>query len=88
MAAGLEKTALMASWGAAMPTPPMARETGPTPIRLSPLVARAGVDSKTVKNNTAIILHKNFIFSSSKRIYELIQLIQLQLLRSPPLRII
>src|SRR5512143_2848584 len=41
MAAGLEKTALMASWGEAMPTPPMAREMGPTPIRLSPLVARA-----------------------------------------------
>ena len=39
MLAGLENTALMASWGAAMPTPPMAREMGPTPMRLSPLVA-------------------------------------------------
>jgi hypothetical protein len=40
MAAGLENTALIASWGDAMPTPPMALEMGPTPMRLSPLVAR------------------------------------------------
>jgi hypothetical protein len=68
MAAGLAKTALMASWGAAMPTPPMALEIGPTPIRLSPLVAIAGADNKTVKNKTRIILQNDFIFFSSKKI--------------------
>jgi len=40
MAAGLAKTALIASWGAAMPTPPMARAMGPIAMRLSPFVAR------------------------------------------------
>jgi hypothetical protein len=55
MAAGLEKTALMASWGLAMPTPPMAREMGPTPIRLSPLVADAVATSKRVKPTTIIV---------------------------------
>jgi hypothetical protein len=42
MAAGFEKTALIASWGAAIPTPPMEREIGPILIMLSPFVARAG----------------------------------------------
>jgi hypothetical protein len=40
-AAGLAKIALMASWGDATPAPPMAREAGATPIRVSPLVAWA-----------------------------------------------
>src|SRR6266540_1313509 len=39
MAAGLAKIALMASWGAATPVPPMARAAGATPIRVSALVA-------------------------------------------------
>ena len=54
MAAGLEKTALMASWGAAIPVPPMAREMGPIPIRLSPLVAMAVVASISVQARIAI----------------------------------
>ncbi len=39
MAAGFENTALMASCGAASPVPPNAREFGPIPIKLTPLVA-------------------------------------------------
>src|ERR1044071_5484006 len=35
----------MASCGAATPTPPMEREVGPMPMRLSPLVARTGADA-------------------------------------------
>ncbi len=68
MAAGLANTALMASWGAAMPTPPMALDIGPTPIRLSPLVAIAGIDNRTARIKTTLVLIKNFIFSSSKKI--------------------
>jgi hypothetical protein len=47
----------MASRGAAMPTPPMALEFGPTPIRLSPLVAIAGIDNKAVKIKIRLVLH-------------------------------
>ena len=48
MAAGLAKIALMASWGAATPTPPMERDMGPTPMRLDPLVARASGTSTRI----------------------------------------
>ena len=61
MAAGLENTALMASWGAAIPTPPIARETGPTPIRLSPLVARAREAQRTTSPTSTLILKIFFI---------------------------
>ena len=54
MAAGLEKTALIASWGAAMPVPPMAREMGPMAIRLVPLVAWAAGASISVQARIAI----------------------------------
>jgi hypothetical protein len=60
IAAGFEKTALIASWGAAIPTPPIARETGPMLIRLSPLVAEAKPVNKstkrTAKNGEAYLL--------------------------------
>jgi hypothetical protein len=52
MAAGLEKTALMASWGAAIPTPPILRDMGPIPIKLSPLVARTIVALRAMKRKT------------------------------------
>jgi hypothetical protein len=58
----LEKTALMASWGAAMPTPPIALEIGPIPIKLSPFVANPIVDIKKVKNRIVVILIMFFIF--------------------------
>jgi hypothetical protein len=58
MAAGLENTALMASRGAAIPTPPMAREMGPTPMMLSPLVARAATGTRRTKSTSMMILAK------------------------------
>jgi hypothetical protein len=52
MAAGLEKTALIESCGLATPTPPMALETEPTPMRLSPLVAQTRDGTKKAMPNT------------------------------------
>jgi hypothetical protein len=66
MAAGFANTALMASCGAAMPTPPMEREIGPMPIRLSPFVAKAP-ELKAIMTNKMIveIIELLFITSSS-----------------------
>jgi hypothetical protein len=50
MAAGLAKTALMASCGAAIPTPPMDLAMGPMAIMLSPFVAEAGSDAITIND--------------------------------------
>ena len=63
MAAGLENTALIASWGAAMPVPPIALEMGPMAIRLVPLVAMAAGTKVSVQARIAI--HKqNFLILS------------------------
>jgi hypothetical protein len=53
MPAGLEKTALTASWGAAMPTPPIDLEIGPMPINWTPFVAKAAGDRVATRATTA-----------------------------------
>jgi hypothetical protein len=60
IAAGFENTALIASWGAAMPTPPIALEIGPIPMRLSPFVAKAKGVTKKSKTKTHDA-HKTFL---------------------------
>ena len=65
MAAGLAKTALMASIGWAIPTPPMDLAMGPMAIKLSPLVAKAAVDNSIVQEKIAKTLNNFFISVSS-----------------------
>jgi hypothetical protein len=65
MAAGLEKIALMASWGAATPTPPMALEIGPMPIRLSPFVARAAGEIMATRPRMVNTKNKLFLMNLS-----------------------
>jgi hypothetical protein len=65
MAAEFAKTALMASNGWAIPTPPMDLAMGPTPIKLIPLVAKAAVDNMTAKEKIAKTLDNFFINISS-----------------------
>jgi hypothetical protein len=67
MAAGLAKTALIASCGAAVPTPPMDLAIGPIPMRLSPFVAKADDDNITKKDITTKTLKKIFMTYSSLR---------------------
>jgi ribosomal protein L11 len=62
MAAGFEKIALIASWGAATPTPPMALDMGPIPIRLSPFVAKAA--GETIPSNPSTKNTKNTPYNS------------------------
>jgi hypothetical protein len=64
MAAGFEKTALMASWGAAIPTPPMDLEIGPMLMRLSPLVAEEIPANERTNDATTIASRTLFIKAS------------------------
>jgi hypothetical protein len=65
MAAGLAKTALIASCGAAIPTPPIDLEIGPIPMRLVPFVAKTGVDNIATKDTIIAILKMFFMTYSS-----------------------